>query len=91
MHKYKEFSSRMVRRIERDVSSQVDAVKDPNYKEVINSKKRKYADAFPDLLNSSKESSSSSDGSTSTQTRKKRLLNEMKQLSENVVEYEESI
>ena len=81
----------MVRRIERDVISQVDISRDTIYKEKINSKKRKFADAFPDTLNNSKESSSSSEGNQGTQTRKKRLLNEMRTLSENVLEYEESI
>ena len=81
----------MVRRIERDVISQVDISRDTTYKEKINSKKRKFADAFPDTLNTSKESSSSSEGNQGTQTRKKRLLNEMRTLSENVLEYEESI
>jgi hypothetical protein len=59
--------------------------------ETINSKKRKFAEAFPDTLNTSKESSSSSEGNQGTQTSKKRLLNEMRALSENVLEYEESI
>lgn len=81
----------MVRRIERDVIPQVDISRDTTYKEKINSKKRKFADAFPDTLNTSKESSSSSEGNQGTQTRKKRLLNEMRTLSENVLEYEESI
>ena len=81
----------MVRRIERDVISQVDISRDTTYKEKINSKKRKFADPFPDTLNTSKESSSSSEGNQGTQTRKKRLLNEMRTLSENVLEYEESI
>lgn len=81
----------MVRRIERDVFPQVDVSRDSTYKETINSKKRKFADAFPDTLNTSNESSSSSEGNKGAQTRKKRLLNEMRSLSENVLEYEESI
>ena len=81
----------MVRRIERDVYPQVDVSRDSTYMETINSKKRKFAEAFPDTLNTSKESSSSSEGNQGTQTSKKRLLNEMRALSENVLEYEESI
>lgn len=88
----------MIRRIERDIAPQVDITNDSHYKNQINQKKRRFAEAFPDALDSSIESSSSSEnniaptgGNTGTQSRKKRIINEMRELSENVVEYEESI
>lgn len=58
------------------------------YREQINSKKRKFENAFP--LNTSNESSNS-DESAGTKSRKRRVLNEVRELSENVLEYVESI
>jgi hypothetical protein len=57
------------------------------------SKKRKFAEAFPvGELNSSGESSDSNQsGSGPTQSNKKRLLNQIIELGENVLQYEESI
>jgi hypothetical protein len=59
---------------------------DPNdkaYSELMRSKKRKYADAFP--LNSS------TDSTDSACSRKKRIMNEVREQSISVYEYEQSI
>jgi hypothetical protein len=83
----------MVRRIERDITPQLDP-SDREFKDHINTKKRKFAEAFPDL-NSSNESSNSDQipGTNvgAAQSRKKRMLNQVQELSENVLEYQESI
>ncbi len=56
LQKFKEIGSRMVRRIERDITPSIDP-KDKAYQDQMSSKKRKYAEAFPaNELNSSGES-----------------------------------
>lgn len=82
----------MVRRIERDITPIIDP-KDKAYQDQITSKKRKFTEAFPKgELNSSGESSGTENsGSGATQSKKKRLLNQIMELGENVLQYEESI
>jgi hypothetical protein len=77
----------MQKRVQRDVLPVLDPNVDRNYTEQIRSKKRKFAEAFPkNAVESSLEDSFESGSS-----RKKRLLNDVREQSEYVIEYQESI
>lgn len=76
----------MQKRTQRDVISQL-SCSQSQYQQQINSKKRKFQEAFD------KEKVDLDDSSDSKQSsgRKQRLLNEVKEQCQNVLEYEESI
>lgn len=84
--KFKDFSDRMLKRIERDVTPFLESKDQAPYSELIRSKKRKFAAAFPNT-----ETNDSASLSSGTSSRKKRIMNEVKELSSNIHVYEEGI
>jgi len=82
--KFKDFSDRMSKRIERDITPVLESKDQVPYSELIKSKKRKFEAAFPTETNDSLLSGGSS-------SRKKRIMNEVSNMSSNIHVYEEGI